>query len=85
MCPRTPVLPQTGGPGPAQTTSMTDIGANRAHRQAFRGPLSVEELLVKVEDCELDIEKAQARYDQLQAAEARCGHGGSAQAAGGPV
>ena len=27
-----PVLPQTGGPGPTQTTPMTHISTNRAHR-----------------------------------------------------
>ncbi len=29
-----PVLPQTGGPAPAQTTRMTHMTANRAHTQS---------------------------------------------------
>ncbi len=33
MCACAPVLPQTGGPGQAQTTPMTHTSANRAHRQ----------------------------------------------------
>ncbi len=33
MCACAPVLPQTGGPGPAQTTPMTHVSANGAHRR----------------------------------------------------
>ncbi len=32
MCACAPVLPKAGGPGPAQSTPMTHISANRAHR-----------------------------------------------------
>ncbi len=33
MCACAQVLPQTGGPGPIQTTPMTHISASRVHRQ----------------------------------------------------
>ncbi len=35
MCACAPVLPETEGPGPAQTTPMTHVSANMAHRQAY--------------------------------------------------
>ncbi len=60
MCACAPVSPQTGGPGPAQTTPVTHISAKRAHRQGRQGA-SREPLVAILRDRGRPVGVAEAR------------------------